>query len=165
MLRRPAMAADGEPALETLFDPIADGTLAWPRVGGALFLQARDGWPLHRQPLPGLVCASAFKPDAVALQRSGCQVQAPDTVQSQRYPLVLLLPPRQREHARALFAQAVAATADGGIVLACAANDEGAKSAQADLARIAGPLQARSKHHCRVFWSAPLHGATAPALA
>ena len=158
------MAADGDPVLETLFDPIADGTLAWPRAGGALFLQARDGWPLHRQPLPGLVCATGLKPDADALQRSGCEVLAIDEIGSP-HPLVLVLPPRQREQARALFARAIAATTDGGIVVACAANDEGAKSAQADLARIAGPLHARSKRHCRVFWTTPLHGAIDPALA
>jgi 16S rRNA (guanine1207-N2)-methyltransferase len=132
-----------------------------------LFLQARDGWPLHQQPRPGLVCATDFKPDADALGRSGCDVQgiAPVQDDGRRFPLVLVLPPRQREHARALFARAIAATADDGIVLACAGNDEGAKSAQSDLARIAGPLQTRSRRHCRVFWSAPLRGPVDVALA
>ena len=159
------MAVDGDPALEVLLSPFADGSLAWPVQGGALFLQARDGWPLHQQPLPGLVCATDFKPDADALQRSGFAVQPGESVDGRRFPMVLVLPPRQRDHARALFARAIAATADGGIVVACASNDEGAKSAQADLARIAGPLQSHSKRHCRVFWSAPLHGAVDPALA
>jgi 16S rRNA (guanine1207-N2)-methyltransferase len=159
------MATDGDPALEILLDPVADGTLAWPRHGGALFLHARDGWPLHRQALPGLVCATGSRPDADALRRSGCTVQAIDGALARRYPLVLVLPPRQREHARALFARAVAATDDGGIVVACAANDEGAKSAQADLARIAGPLHVQSKRHCRVFWSAPLRGPVDATLA
>jgi 16S rRNA (guanine1207-N2)-methyltransferase len=160
------MAVDGDPALEVLLSPFVDGSLAWPAQDGALFLQARDGWPLHQQALPGLVCATDLKPDAAALQRSGFAVQPGDAnADGRRVPLVLVLPPRQREHARALFARAVAATTDGGIVVACASNDEGAKSAQADLARIAGPLQSRSKRHCRVFWSAPLHGAVDPALA
>jgi len=159
------MAVDGDPALETLFEPFTDGDMAWPRDGGVLFLQARDGWPLHRQPRPGLVCATDFKPEADALLRSGCELQPVDPDPLRRYPLVLLLPPRQREQGRALFARAIAATADGGIVAACAGNDEGAKSAQSDLSRIAGPLHVRSKRHCRVFWSAPLHGATDPALA
>src|SRR3546814_14676013 len=43
----------------------------------------------------------------------------------------------------------------GGIVVASAANDAGAKSHEADLARIAGPLVSRSKHKCRVFWTQP----------
>jgi 16S rRNA (guanine1207-N2)-methyltransferase len=158
------MTVDGDPALETLFEPFADGALAWPARGGALFLQARDGWPLHRQALPGLVCATDSKPDADALRRGGSQVLAVDDVDA-RYPLVLVLPPRQRDHARALFARAVATAAVGGLVVGCALNDEGAKSAQADLARIAGPLQSRSKRHCRVFWSAPLQGPIDAALA
>jgi 16S rRNA (guanine1207-N2)-methyltransferase len=157
------MAVDGDPALDVLFSPFADGSLAWPAQGGALFLQARDGWPLHQQALPGLVCATDFKPDADALQRSGFAVQPGDD--GRRFPLVLVLPPRQREHARAVFARAIAATADGGIVVACAGNDEGAKTAQSDFARIAGPLQSRSKRHCRVFWSAALQGSVDPELA
>ncbi|MGC4071113.1 MAG: methyltransferase [Nibricoccus sp.] len=43
-----------------------------------------------------------------------------------RYALVLVLPPRQREEARALLARAVGAGAPGGIVVACRPNDEGA---------------------------------------
>jgi 16S rRNA (guanine1207-N2)-methyltransferase len=163
------MAVDGDPALETLLQPFADGTLAWP-AAGALFLRARDGWPLHRQPLPGLVCETGFKPDFDQLQRSGLAVRVEADAfdadsDDTRVPLVLLLPPRQREQARALFARAIAATAPGGVVLACMANDEGAKSGQSDLAQLAGPLQSLSKRHCRAFWSAPLHGAIDPALA
>jgi len=50
-------------------------------------------------------------------------------------------------------------------VLACMPNNEGAKSGEADLARLAGPLQSLSKQHCRVFWTAPLHGTIDPDLA
>ena len=149
-----------DPALDVLLLPFTQGALDWPARGGALFLHARDGWPLHRQAWPGLHCETAFKPDFDALQRSGLEVEAwdPAAAGEPQYPLVLLLPPRQREQARALFARALARLAPGGIVVACMANAEGAKSGQADLARLAGPLQSLSKHHCRVFWSAPLHG-------
>ncbi|MEO6264707.1 MAG: class I SAM-dependent methyltransferase [Luteimonas sp.] len=151
------MSADGDPALETLLLPFVNGELTWPS-GGALFLRARDGWPLHRQPLPGLVCEQSFKPDADALQRSGYEVRTgSDSDPAETFPLVLVLPPRQRDEARALFAQAIACLRPGGIVLACSANDEGARSAAADLARIAGPVTALSKNKCRVFWSAPDH--------
>ncbi len=150
------MATDLDPALQALLLPFFDGDLMWPSQGGALFLRARDGWPLHRQPLPGLVCDQPFKPDADALQRSGLRVN--DVASDERYPLVMILPPRQREEARALFVEAIARTTPGGIVLACMPNSEGAKSGEADLARLAGPLHSISKHHCRVFWSSPLHG-------
>ncbi len=137
--------------------PFADGTLDWPREG-ALFLHARDGWPLHERPLPGLVCEQGYKPDADALRRSGLAVREPDDA---KYPLVLVLPPRQRDEARALFAAALARTTPGGVVVAAAPNDAGAKSHEADLARIAGPLVSRSKHKCRVFWTQPGAGGDA----
>lgn len=143
-----------DPALQALMLPFADGTLAWPG-DGALFLRARDGWPLHERALPGLVCEQSFKPDADALQRSGFELRAPDDI---RYPLVLVLPPRQRDEARALFAQALARLQPGGIVVASMANDAGAKSGEADLAHIAGPVASRSKHKCRVFWAQPAPG-------
>ncbi|TKR30539.1 class I SAM-dependent methyltransferase [Luteimonas gilva] len=145
--------ADNDYPLETLFLPFATGALPWP-AQGALFLRARDGWPLHRQALPGLACAQTFKPEYDRLQRSGLTMD--DAADDARYPLVLVLPPRQRDEARALFAQAVARLRPGGIVVACMANDEGAKSGEADLAKIAGLLRTLSKNKCRVFWSEPL---------
>lgn len=154
-------ATQADPALQALMLPFADGTLAWPG-GGALFLRARDGWPLHERALPGLVCEQGFRPDADALQRSGLDVRAPDDA---RYPLVLVLPPRQRDEARALFATALARLQPGGVVVASVANDAGAKSHEADLARIAGPLVSRSKHKCRVFWTQPVAAGGDAALA
>ncbi|QSX79923.1 class I SAM-dependent methyltransferase [Agrilutibacter solisilvae] len=134
--------------------PIVDGPLDWP-ADGALFLRARDGWPLHQRAFPGLLCEQTFRPEADRLARSGLALADADgdlSLQS----LVLVLPPRQRDEARALFARAVDRARPGGRVLACVANDEGAKSAQADLARLAGPLGQLSKHKCRAFWTAPL---------
>lgn len=158
------MATDhGDSALETLLLPFASDALAWPRAGGALFLRARDGWPLHQRAWPGLACEQSFKPEADALQRSGLTLIGEDD--STTYPLVLLLPPRQREEARTLFARALERTQAGGIVVACMPNSEGAKSGEADLASIAGPVQTLSKNHCRVFWTQPLQGPVDPALA
>ncbi|MBN8213344.1 MAG: class I SAM-dependent methyltransferase [Xanthomonadales bacterium] len=152
------MTADRrDPALETLFLPFETGLLTWPAEGGApaakvLFMRARDGWPLRQQPRPGLICEQSFKPDAEALQRSGWTVaEAADS--DMRYPLVLVLPPRQRDEARALFAQALQRCAPGGIVVACIANDEGAKSGEGDFKRLCGLDGNLTKHHCRVFWS------------
>ncbi|MCB1560045.1 MAG: class I SAM-dependent methyltransferase [Xanthomonadales bacterium] len=141
-----------DPALETLLLPVFEGRLIWP-ADGALFLNARDGWPLHRQPLPGLVAGQQFKPAFDALQRSG--VELFDEADERRFPLVMLLPPRQRSEARALYAHALSRLMDGGVVLACQANDEGAKSAEADLAKLIGPLTVVSKNKCRVYWSQP----------
>jgi 16S rRNA (guanine1207-N2)-methyltransferase len=141
-----------------------EGAIAWPASGGALFLGARAGRALHARPWPGLACEQAWKPEVDALHRAGFDA-APETAPGTRHPLVLLLPPRQREHARARFAQALARLAPGGILVACMANREGARTGEADLARIAGPLRSQSKHHCRVFWTAPLDAPAEPSLA
>lgn len=154
---RSRMAAADDPALEVLMLPFASGVLAWPATGGALFLRARDGWPLRAVARAGLVCEQSFRPQADALARSGWTVReagdadAADDLAA--FPLVLVLPPRQREEARALLARAVRACAPGGTVAVCATNDEGAKSLEGDLKRLAGLGGMLSKHHCRVAWS------------
>lgn len=155
------MRPDSDPALETLLLPLREGRFEWP--GTALFLNARAGAPLAHWPAADLHCVQEFKPEADALQRAGHAVLDQAGLADRRFPLVLVLPPRQREQARALMARAVAATAPGGRVLACVANNEGAKSAEADLARLAGPLAQLSKHKCRAFWTAPLHAGDSPA--
>ncbi|MBC7984533.1 MAG: methyltransferase, partial [Candidatus Obscuribacterales bacterium] len=156
------MASDHtDDVLETLLLPFISGRLPWP-VDGALFLRARAGAPLRQQLFPGLVCAQSFKPDADALQRAGFLLKEHD---DQKYAVVLLLPPRQRDEARALMARAIAATQPGGRVIACVSNDEGARSSEADLTRLVGVVESMSKHKCRVFWSAPLQISSAPALA
>jgi 16S rRNA (guanine1207-N2)-methyltransferase len=153
-------------ALETLLLPVVDGPLSWPRESGAggsvLFLRARDGWPLHQRAFPGLACEQSFKPEADRLQHSGLRLV--DEHATSLHPLVLILPPRQRDEARALYARAITRTARGGRVLACVRNDEGAKSGEADLAKLAGSLGHLSKNKCRAFWTQPLQGAADPSL-
>lgn len=176
------MSSHGDPALDALMLPFADGTLA--RAPGALFLRARAGTALAAGDWPGLACETAFRPDAEALARAGFTVAAEsvaagagdggDAVAAEDAgaaagraspPLVLLLPPRQREEARALFAEALSRAAPGAAVVASVANDAGAKSAEADFVRIAGPVTTRSKHKCRVFWARAGQPGGDPALA
>ena len=160
---RADLAAD--PPLETLFLPLLDGPLAWP-ARGALFVRARFGAPLQAPAWPGLVCQQTFQPDAAALERANLRVltRALDAA-TERFPLVLLLPPRQRDEARALVARALRAVEPGGRILACASNNEGARSSEADLERLAGPVTTLSKNKCRVFWTAPLERPRDAALA
>src|SRR5699024_2233822 len=83
-----------------------------------------------------------------------------------RHRLVLVLPPRQRDEARALLADAVARVeGEAGLVIASVPNAEGARAIEADLARIAGPVGTLAKHKCRVFWARPNAGGGDPALA
>lgn len=157
-----AMATEAtDAALEALLSLFDDGTLAWPAVGGALFLRAREGAALARAPRPGLICEQSFAPEANALRRASRTLREAspthgdrgDSDETSRYPLVLALPPRQREEARALLARAVAQCAEGGVVVACMTNDEGAKSGEADMKALAGLSGTRSKHHCRAYWT------------
>jgi 16S rRNA (guanine1207-N2)-methyltransferase len=153
--------SNDDAVLAALLLPLAQRQLDWP--GRGVFLQARCGLPLLQAALTGLVCEQTFKPDADALQRAGMELIEAEL--PQRYPMVMVLPPRQREAARAVLARAVALTEPNGRVLASAANTEGARSHEADLARLVGPLTSLSKHKCRVFWSAPLQNVDAELLA
>jgi 16S rRNA (guanine1207-N2)-methyltransferase len=148
------MSFNADPVLETLLLPFQQGLLRWPD-DGALFLRARAGSPLRPESFPGLICEQTFKPDADALAAAGFALNSDDR---KTWPLVLILPPRQREEARALLTRAVAMTAPGGRVLACQSNSEGARSMQSDLERIVGPLTTLTKNHCRAVWSSPLEG-------
>ena len=148
------MTATRDPALDALLHPFADGALRWPGER-ALFLRAREGAALHAANARGFAATQPFRPEADKLQRIGIELLDEDALPERRFPLVLLLPPRQREEARALLAKACAACGPGGIVIAAVANDEGAKSREADLKQLAGALSVQSKHHCRVFWTRP----------
>ena len=147
-----APAAD-DPALDILLLPLASGAVAWPAPGATLFLHARAGAALQAWRGQDIACEQGFKPWADALAASGQRVV--DSVPG-HFQRVLVLAPRQRAESRALLARAVSQAMPGGVVLACAGNNEGARSLQDDLARLAGPVQALSKRHCRVCWTAPL---------
>ncbi len=146
-------AAAPDAALAALFVPFESSELQLPTDGRVLFLRARAGVRLREMAQSGWLCEQGFMPFADELARNGLRVGEP--ADGEVFPLVLVLPPRQRDEARALFARALLHTASGGTVLASMPNAEGAKSGEADLARLAGTVQRQSKHKCRVFWSTP----------
>lgn len=175
----------GDPALEVLCWPFESGALAWPAQGDVLFLRARRGEALRRvagTAADRLRCEQSFAPEADALRRDGWTLRdavfpeaaaddvslddasledasfedaSIEDIEPGRYALVLALPPRQREEARALLARALRACAPGGTVVACMSNDEGAKSGESDLRALAGLDGQASKQHCRVYWTTP----------
>lgn len=146
-------AAAPDSALAALFVPFETSELTLPADGRVLFLRARAGMRLRQVAQPGWLCEQSFLPFADELARNGLRVGEPAA--DERFALVLLLPPRQRDEARALFARALTLVAAGGTVLASMANAEGAKSGEADLAKLTGSVQHLSKHKCRVFWASP----------
>ncbi|QAU23416.1 class I SAM-dependent methyltransferase [Dyella sp. M7H15-1] len=136
--------------LDALFLPFTDSPLRLPADGNVLFLRARDGYRLREVARPGWLCEQSFKPFADALTHSGFTVG--EAALDARFKVVMVLPPRQREEARALFARAAWHADGGGVVLVCVPNAEGAKSAQSDLEALLGTVNHLSKHKCRVFW-------------
>ena len=151
-----------EAVLDALFLPFALGALQLPADGRVLFLGARASSRARGLAQPGWLCEQGFAPFAAELGRCGLHVGEPAA--DETFPLILLLPRRQREETRALLARALTHLAPGGTLLACVANNAGAKSVQADLARLAGPTQHMSKHKCRAFWVAPAPAAVDHAL-
>lgn len=145
-----AFGVGDDAALATLMLPFASDALAWQRDARVLFVHARDGWPLRAMPLDRLVCVQDFKPHVDTLQRAGLTVA---TNVNEKFPLVLLLPPRQRDQARADLARAVQRTAVDGVIVTSMANNEGARSGEADMQRLLGPVHNLTKNHCRVFWA------------
>ena len=140
-------------ALATLRAPVDAGQIQLPPDGDVLFLGARAGTWTHDLAQSGWTCAQSFLPFANELDRLRLHVREPDPVET--FALVLVLPRRQRDERRAMFARALRHLAPHGTMLASVTNVEGARSAQSELARLAGPVQHVSKHKCRAFWVAP----------
>ncbi|GHB20120.1 16S rRNA methyltransferase [Pseudovibrio japonicus] len=143
-----------DPALDTLLLPFENGSIDFFEEGSAdqkaLFLRARMGFAMNALDKARVVCQQTFASDKDNLERAGFTV-TPDA--SGTYPVVMVLPPRQRDEARALMAQAVKSAGEGGIVIASASNTEGAKTAESDLTKLAGNTGKLSKNKCRVFWT------------
>jgi 16S rRNA (guanine1207-N2)-methyltransferase len=146
-------------ALEALFVPFATGDLRLPAEGGVLVLRAREGFALREHSRAGWVLQQSFKPAADALARYRYTVIPAPPADAATFERILVLPTRQREETRALFAHAMRLRSPQGIVVASVPNAEGAKTAESDLALLAGGVTQVSKHKCRVFWTRP--GATA----
>lgn len=146
-------AAAPLPALDALFVPIETGAVSLPGDGRVLFLRARSGVKLREIAARTWLCEQSFLPFADELARNGFDVG--EAAMGDTFSLVVALPPRQRDEARALYARALTHLAPGGTVLACMPNTEGAKSGELDLGRLAGSVQHVSKNKCRVFWAAP----------
>ncbi|MXN63846.1 methyltransferase [Stappia sp. GBMRC 2046] len=142
-----------DPVLKTLLLPFSTGKLDWPKDKPVLFLRARADTALGDFAPGGLICVQSFRSHADVLEKAGLRVAPSLPEDDARFPLVLVLPPRQREEARALLAEALSRTADGGIVIAAQANTEGAKTGESDLKALAGNVESLSKNKCRVFWA------------
>lgn len=145
---------NADAAMDALFVALGSGALNAAKGGPILFLQARDDHRLQALTSAGLVVQQNIKMFVDVLDSHGLSVSDPAC--TEHFARVLLLAPRQREHRRALLARAVHHAMPGGMVLASAANTEGARSMEADLSRLVGPVESICKHKCRAVWTAQL---------
>lgn len=138
-------------SVETLFLPFTSGALAWPENDRVLFMRGRANAMCRYFSCAQVVCEQTFKPYADALVQAGAEVST--ALPGEKFSTVLILLPRQREESRALLARAFMHAAEGGSVLASLSNHEGARSGEADMKRLIGPVQSISKNKSRVFWT------------
>lgn len=119
--------------------------------GGAVaFLRARAHPRLSR--FKGrLVCEQDFKPRAAALEAQGWKVGR--DVEGRRFPLVMVLPERQKLLTLHDLARGWDLVEPGGALVCSLPNDWGAKRFEGHLAEATGNKQTLSKNRCRVFWS------------
>ena len=138
---------DENPAFTALWHPFLTGAMAWREH--ALFLRARFGSIPAGIKAEHIDCLQSFKPFADELERAAWPI-----IRNVRrhYPIVMLLPPPQRDESRALFAQALRYVSEDGAVVVSMQNSAGAKSGENDLRLLAPNLQSISKNKCRVFW-------------
>jgi 16S rRNA (guanine1207-N2)-methyltransferase len=143
-----------DPALDTLLLPFATRALAFPAAGQILFLRARMGQALTQPDVPRqrFLCHQTFQPFARDLSVADMALERDAAGPTGPFQLTLALPPRQRDEARFLLAQAVTLTSPGGTIVAAATNTEGARSMEADFAKLAGDVVSLFKNKSRVFW-------------
>ncbi|MBI2256036.1 MAG: class I SAM-dependent methyltransferase [Proteobacteria bacterium] len=143
-----------DPALDTLLLPFTTRALVWPKAGQILFLRARMGQALMQPDVPRgrFLCRQTFQPFAKELSLGQLALDRGPENAAGPFPMTLVLPPRQREEARYLLAEAVMATSPGGVIVAAATNTEGARSIEADFAKLTGDVVSLFKNKSRVFW-------------
>lgn len=140
-----------EPAVDALGFALETGALPTLKAP-VLFCGARVLPGLHATGRDWL-CEQHVKPGADALTRAGFQVGTASA--EDRFGAVVILPSRQRDQARASLARGLSLLAPAGVLVASVANNDGARSLEADLSRLVErPPHTLSKHKARVFWHA-----------
>ena len=153
--------ASNDPLVSALLYPFTEGVLT--HAPATLFMNARPS-PALPSSARAWTCVQTFKPLAARLQAAAMASQPDLPADANAFAQVLLPLPAQRDLARAQMVHALRQLAPGGTLVVSQANAAGARSALADLGRLAGPLASASKHHCRVAWTLPESRRLDPAL-
>lgn len=141
-------------ALDTMLLVLQREPSLLPAEGHVAFLHARAHPSLKEVFGDRLVCHQDYKPQADALEAAGLKTVS---IIEGKFPLVLLLPDRQREQTLADYAQAFDLLEDGGVLLVGMHNDWGARRYEKTLNDFVGGVSVISKNHCRAFWTRKEH--------
>ncbi len=138
-----------ELALQTLAHLVGNSTELTDAAGRIAFMHAlpHDGLAHLGDKLE---CEQAFKPRNKRLRAAGFRVV--DSL-SATYPIVLLLPERQRQQTFADLARAHDLLEDEGVLIVATHNDWGAKRWEKHVNEAGGATQHLTKWHCRAFWT------------
>lgn len=138
-------------ARDTMLLAFEKGLAAPPADGSRwLFLNARP-LPAEGDFLkPALACEQGFRPDFLALQKSGWQVE-PDRSGEEGFAGAMLLVSRSRQLNEVMLSRAFDAVSPGGAIVVAGDNNDGAKSLRKYVARHCGATESLSKHHAIAF--------------
>lgn len=146
----PRFYHQSDAALETVLQVLESEPALVPAERKIGFLHARPHQGLNKL-RSQLVCHNDFKPSADMLEAAGFKNE---TKLEGKFPLVLLLPERQKLQTLADFAEAFDILEEGGVLLVGLHNDWGAKRFEKHLDEVSGgKLGTLSKFHCRAFWT------------
>jgi 16S rRNA (guanine1207-N2)-methyltransferase len=136
-----------------LFYPFETGDLHWPASDASvLFLGARA----EMRPPAGfgakLHCVQGFRPDYLALQRTGADVSP--TASGDSYDLALVVAGRHRGQNEAWLGEAIERVGPGGLMVVAGGKTDGISSLRKRLAKDAVLGGHLAKNHGEVFWLA-----------
>lgn len=138
-------------ALPTLFFPFERGILEAPQDGQrTLLFGPSAGLHLPADFAGEIRIAQGFRPDYLALERSGVSISA--QAEGKDFDSALLLLNRHRRENELHLAEALRRVRPGGLIAAAGTKKDGAPSIRKRMAELLPVEDSLSKHHGIVFW-------------
>lgn len=125
------------------------GALELPEDGPIGVFNAPAPLDTARLPADALVCIQRFRPTHDALAAAGLRTA---TAAEGLLEAAIVVVPRAREAARALVAEAMAATRPGGLVIVDGAKTDGIEALERELRGLVTLGGSMAKAHGRIFW-------------
>lgn len=138
-------------AVATLFHPFEAGVLDAPGKGArVMFLGAEPGFRLPDGFEAELACVQGFRPDFVALEKSGFRVTP--VTEGDGYDAALVLTERHRGKNKGPLAEALERTKAGALLLVAGSKDNGIASLRKRVETLMPVEGSLPKYHGIAFW-------------